>query len=148
MAFPSSQGLEASKAQRYKWGVYCSTNWRCTASIVQTSCTRWGVPERCPVFLPKATFRNRDSNQQTIRSYQVVLMGDAQSRRKRNLPTSGPTSGSTSGPTSPPTRADFPVFSPARTPHESSHESVHRRAHEWTVGVHLSCFHLFCSLTN
>ena len=31
--------------------------------------------------------------------------------------------------------------------HESSHEGVHRRAHEWTVGVHQSCFHLFCSLT-
>ena len=63
-----------------------------------------------------------------------------------------PTSGSTSGPTSPPTRAptraDFPVFSPSRTPHETSHEGAHGRAHQWTVGVHLSCFHLFCSLTN
>ena len=70
--------------------------------------------------------------------------------RPTNGPTSGPTSGSTSGPTSPPTRAptraDFPVFSPSRTPHETSHEDVHGRAHEWTVGVHLSCFHLFCSL--
>ena len=47
-----------------------------------------------------------------------------------------------------PTRADFPVFSPSRTLHETSHEGVHGRAHEWTVGVHLSCFHLFCSLTN
>ena len=46
---------------------------------------------------------------------------------------------------------DFPVFSPSRTPHESSHETshegVHGRPHEWTVGVHLSCFHRFCSLT-
>ena len=33
-------------------------------------------------------------------------------------------------------------FSPSRTPHES----VQGRGHEWTVGVHLSCFHLFCSL--
>ena len=32
------------------------------------------------------------------------------------------------------------------TPHETSHEGVHGRAHEWTVGVHLSCFHLFCSV--
>ena len=45
-------------------------------------------------------------------------------------------------------RADFPVFSPSRTPHETSREGVHGRAHEWTVGVHLSCFHLLCSLTN
>ena len=76
--------------------------------------------------------------------------------RPTSGPTSGPASGSTSGPTSPPTRAptraptrsDFPVFSPSRTPHETSREGVHGRAHEWTVGVHLSCFHLFFSLTN
>ena len=53
----------------------------------------------------------------------------------------------TSPPKRAPTRADFPVFSPSRTPHEASPEGVHGRAHEWTVGVHLSCFHLFCSLT-
>ena len=41
----------------------------------------------------------------------------------------------------------FPCFQPSRTPHETSHEGVHGRAHEWTVGVHLCCFHLFCSLT-
>ena len=63
-------------------------------------------------------------------------------------PTSGPTSGPTSPPTRAPTRADFLVFSPSRTPRETSHEGVHGRAHEWTVGVHLSCFHLFCSLTS
>ena len=51
-------------------------------------------------------------------------------------------------PTRAPTRADFPVFSPSRTPHETSHEGVHGRAHEWMVGVDLSCFHLFCSLTS
>ena len=48
-------------------------------------------------------------------------------------------------------RVDFPIYSPSRTPHESSHETshegVHGRAHEWQVGVHLSCFHLLCSLT-
>ena len=68
-------------------------------------------------------------------------------------PTGGPTSSSTRSPTraptTGPTRLDFLVFSPSRTPHESSyetsHEGVHGRAHEWTVGVHLSCFHLFCS---
>ena len=42
-AFPFLQGLEASKAQRYKWGAYCGTNWRCTASTFQTSCTGWGA---------------------------------------------------------------------------------------------------------
>ena len=61
--------------------------------------------------------------------------------------TSGPRVGPRVAPTRAPTRDDFPVFSPSRTPHETSHEGVHGRAHEWTVGVHLSCFHLFCSLT-
>ena len=32
-AFPFLQGLEASKAQHYKWGLHCSTNWRCTAAL-------------------------------------------------------------------------------------------------------------------
>ena len=87
-------------------------------------------------------------------------MDDAQNRRKRTSthewahqwphewvhewPHEWPHESSTRAPT----RADFPVFSPSRTPHETSHEGVHGRAHEWTVGVHLSCFHLFCSLTN
>ena len=41
-AFLFLQGLEASKAQCYKWGAYCGTNWRCTASTFQTSCKGWG----------------------------------------------------------------------------------------------------------
>ena len=36
------QSSEASKAQRCKWVAYCGTNWRCTASTFQTSCTGWG----------------------------------------------------------------------------------------------------------
>ena len=32
------RSLEASRAQRYKWGAYCGTNWRCTGSTFQTSC--------------------------------------------------------------------------------------------------------------
>ena len=28
------QGLEARKAQQYKWGAYCSTNWRCTPVLL------------------------------------------------------------------------------------------------------------------
>ena len=36
-AFPFLQSLEASKAQRYKWGAYCGANWRCTARTFQTS---------------------------------------------------------------------------------------------------------------
>ena len=35
VAFPFLEGLEASKAQRYKWRAYCGTNWRCTASTFQ-----------------------------------------------------------------------------------------------------------------
>ena len=31
--FPFLQGLEARKVQRYKWGAYCRTNWRCTAVL-------------------------------------------------------------------------------------------------------------------
>ena len=27
------QSLEAGKVQRYKWGAYCCTNWRCTAVL-------------------------------------------------------------------------------------------------------------------
>ena len=34
------QSLEASEAQRYKWGAHCGRNWRCTAST--SSCTGWG----------------------------------------------------------------------------------------------------------
>ena len=41
-SFPFLQSLEASKAQRYKWGSYCGTNWRCTASTFWTSCAGWG----------------------------------------------------------------------------------------------------------
>ena len=41
-AFPFLRSSEASKAQRYKWEAYCGTNWRCTASTFQTSCTGWG----------------------------------------------------------------------------------------------------------
>ena len=42
-AFPYLQGLEASKAQRYKWGGGdCGINWKCTASTFQISCTGWG----------------------------------------------------------------------------------------------------------
>ena len=33
--FPFVQGLEARKAQRYKWGAYCGTNWSCTAVLVR-----------------------------------------------------------------------------------------------------------------
>ena len=44
-AFPFLQSLAASKAQRYKKGAYCGTNWRSTASTSQTSftgCQRFG----------------------------------------------------------------------------------------------------------
>ena len=89
-------------------------------------------PEKAPIIAPKM---DRFSEQAKANL-------DPTSR-----PTSGSTSGPTSGPTSPPTRAptraDFWVFRPSRTPHETSHEGVHERAYEWTVGVHLSCFHLF-----
>ena len=32
-AFPSLHGLEARKAQRYKWGEECGANWRCIAAL-------------------------------------------------------------------------------------------------------------------
>ena len=38
-------------SQPYKWGAYCGTNWSCTASTIQTSCTGWG-------FLNSAHFRH------------------------------------------------------------------------------------------
>ena len=41
--FSFFQVLEVSKAQRYKWGAYGGTKWRCTAGTVQTSCTGWGL---------------------------------------------------------------------------------------------------------
>ena len=63
-AFPFLRSLEASKAQRYKWGAYCSTNWRCTASPFQTSCTGWGFPnspQKHCVTSPKVSQLNLDA---------------------------------------------------------------------------------------
>ena len=36
--------LEARKVQRYKWGAYCRTNWRCTA-VLSSSAVGVGVSE-------------------------------------------------------------------------------------------------------
>ena len=33
MGFSFLHGLEARKEQRYKWGAYCRTNWRCIAVL-------------------------------------------------------------------------------------------------------------------
>ena len=79
-----------------------------------------------------------------------VFLGDAQSsRRKRNLTHQvGPRVAPRVRPREHPRGLISLLFSPSRTPHETSHEGVHGRAHEWMAGVHLSCFHLFCSLTN
>ena len=40
--FPFLQSLEASKAQRYKWGAYCGTHWGCAASAFRAGCAGWG----------------------------------------------------------------------------------------------------------
>ena len=41
-AFLSLQGLEARKAQRYKWGAYCGTDWRCVAVLFRQVVRGWG----------------------------------------------------------------------------------------------------------
>ena len=46
--YPFSKAFEASEAQQYKWGAYCGTNWRCTASTSQTSRTGLGAPKHSP----------------------------------------------------------------------------------------------------
>ena len=66
----------------------------------------------------------------------------------RVAPRVGPRVAATRAPTKAPTRADFPCFQPFKDSPQTSHEGVHRRAHEWTVGVHLSRFPLFCYLTS
>ena len=65
-------------------------------------------------------------------------------------PRVGPTRAPPRAPTRAPKRVDFPLFSLSRTPHESSHVSSAKMSTEGPtsrVRVHLSCFHLFCSLT-
>ena len=44
VGFPFLQGLEATKVQRYKWGAYFRTNWRCTA-ILSSRPARVGVSD-------------------------------------------------------------------------------------------------------
>ena len=42
--FAFLQGLEERKAEQYKRGAYCGTNWRCIAVLFKkTSCTGWGA---------------------------------------------------------------------------------------------------------
>ena len=79
-------------------------------------------------------------------------MDDAQNRRKRNLTHEiWPTSGSTSPPTRAPNESThegwFPCFQPFKNSPRNIPGRCPRKGPRVAVGVHLSWFHLFCSLT-